>query len=63
MVPRAAKYLEQEAAMSVEFIFRIIGMIVFGVLGTYLGIIIGNASGESPELAGFLFCLVGILFG
>jgi len=49
--------------MSVEFIFRLIGMVVFGVLGTYLGIMLGNATGESPELAGFLFCLVGILFG
>jgi uncharacterized protein YacL len=49
--------------MSVEFIFRLVGMVVFGILGTYLGITIGNASGQSPELSGFLFCLVGILFG
>jgi uncharacterized protein YacL len=49
--------------MSVEFIFRIIGMVVFGILGTYLGITIGNAVGGSAELSGFLFCLVGILFG
>jgi uncharacterized protein YacL len=49
--------------MSIEFIFRIIGMIVFGVLGAYLGIYIGNSTGQSPELAGFLACMVGILFG
>jgi uncharacterized protein YacL len=49
--------------MSVEFIFRIIGMIVFGILGAYLGIYLGNITGQSVEIAGFLFCLVGILFG
>jgi uncharacterized protein YacL len=49
--------------MSTEFIFRIIGMVVFGVLGAYVGIYTGNSTGQSPELAGFLFCLVGILFG
>jgi uncharacterized protein YacL len=49
--------------MSVEFIFRLIGMVVFGILGTYLGITIGNSTGQSPELAGFILCLVGILFG
>jgi uncharacterized protein YacL len=49
--------------MSIEFIFRIVGMIVFGILGAYLGIYIGNSTDQSPELAGTLFCLVGILFG
>jgi uncharacterized protein YacL len=49
--------------MSTEFIFRIIGMVVFGVLGAYVGIYTGNSTGQSPELTGFLFCLVGILFG
>ncbi|OGN92838.1 MAG: twitching motility protein PilT [Chloroflexi bacterium RBG_13_50_21] len=49
--------------MSIEFVFRIVGMIVFGILGTYLGIYIGNSTSQSPELAGFLFCLVGILVG
>jgi uncharacterized protein YacL len=49
--------------MSIEFIFRLVGMVVFGILGTYLGILIGNSTNQSPELSGFLFCLVGILFG
>ncbi len=49
--------------MSVDFIFRLIGMVVFGIIGTYLGIQLGNSTGQSPELAGFLLCLVGILFG
>ncbi len=49
--------------MSIEFLFRLIGMVVFGILGTYLGILIGNNTNQSPEVSGFLFCLVGILFG
>jgi uncharacterized protein YacL len=49
--------------MSIEFVFRIIGMIVFGILGAYLGIYLGNITSQSVEIAGFLCCLVGILFG
>lgn len=49
--------------MSIEFIFRLIGMVVFGILGAYLGIYIGNATEQSPEVAGILFGLVGVLFG
>jgi uncharacterized protein YacL len=49
--------------MSVEFIFRLIGMVVFAIAGAYFGIFIGNSTGQSPEITGFLFCLVGILFG
>ncbi len=49
--------------MSVELIIRLIGMVVFAVVGAYIGVNIGNSTGQSPEFAGFLFCLVGILFG
>ncbi len=49
--------------MSVEFIFRLIGMVVFAILGAYLGIYIGNNTNQSPELAGVLVALVGMLFG
>jgi len=49
--------------MSVEFIFRISGMIVFGILGAYLGSIIGNSTNQSPEVAALLLGLVGMLFG
>lgn len=49
--------------MSIEFIFRLIGMVVFGILGAYLGIYIGNVTEQSPEIAGILFGLVGVLFG
>jgi uncharacterized protein YacL len=49
--------------MSVEFIFRLIGMVVFAIAGAYFGSYVGTSLGQSPEFTGFLFCLVGILFG
>jgi len=49
--------------MSSDFIFRLIGMVVFAIGGAYLGVYIGNSTGESPEITGFLFCMAGILFG
>jgi uncharacterized protein YacL len=49
--------------MSVEFIFRLIGMVVFAIAGAYFGSYLGSVVGQPPELTGFLFCLVGILFG
>jgi uncharacterized protein YacL len=52
-----------EAAMSVEFIFRLIGMFVFGFLGAYFGYTFGNSTDQSPEIAAILLGLVGMLFG
>jgi uncharacterized protein YacL len=49
--------------MSVEFIFRIIGMIVFGVWGVWFGIYLSELSGESPEFQATIFGLVGVLIG
>jgi uncharacterized protein YacL len=49
--------------MSVDFIFRLIGMVVFAIAGAYFGSYWGKSLGQSPEFIGFLFCLVGILFG
>ena len=49
--------------MSIEFIFRIIGMIVFGILGAYLGSVIGDSTDQSPIIAALLLGLVGMLFG
>lgn len=49
--------------MSIEFVFRIVGMIVFGILGAFLGVNIGKSTAQTPELTGFLFCMAGILFG
>lgn len=49
--------------MSVEFIFRLIGMVGFAVAGAFFGSYLGTSLGQSPEISGFLFCLVGILIG
>ncbi len=34
--------------MSIEFIFRLIGMVVFAILGAYLGVYIGNTT-DNPQ--------------
>lgn len=49
--------------MSIEFIFRIIGMILMAVLGGFWGISFSKISGISPELNGVLFGLLGALTG
>ncbi len=49
--------------MRIEFIFRLIGMVVFAILGVYLGVYIGNTTNQSPEVAGVLMGLAGMLFG
>ena len=50
--------------MSIEFLFRIIGMIVFSILGGYLGNYWALAAGGPPvELYIFLLGLCGMLFG
>lgn len=49
--------------MSTEFIFRLIGMVAFTVLGVLLGVEIGKNSDQSPEFYAVLLGLVGSLFG
>lgn len=49
--------------MSADFIIRLIGMVVFAIGGAYFGSYWGKTLGQSPEFIGFLFCMVGILFG
>ena len=51
--------------MSLEFIFRIIGMIVFGLLGGYLGVDLSEiqALELTAEEGAVIFGLVGSLFG
>ncbi len=49
--------------MSVDFVARMLGMIVFAILGARLGVVTAVPLGL-PELAtGFIFALVGVLFG
>lgn len=49
--------------MSVEFIFRLIGMVVFAIVGVYIGIFMAESTDQAPVIAGVLMGLVGVLFG
>lgn len=49
--------------MSIEFAFRLIGMVVFSILGVYLGIYLAEETGQSPEVTALLIGLVGSLAG
>lgn len=49
--------------MSIEFIFRLIGMVVFAIVGVYWGVGLGRLAGESQELYAVVLGLVGALFG
>lgn len=49
--------------MSFDFISRIIGMIVFGLLGGYFGVDLANVTTISIEEGAVIFGLVGALFG
>jgi uncharacterized protein YacL len=49
--------------MSIEFFFRLVGMVIFSILGVYFGIYLGQQTDASPEVAAILFGLVGSLVG
>jgi uncharacterized protein YacL len=49
--------------MSFDFISRIIGMIVFGLLGGYFGVDLANITTITIEEGAVIFGLVGALFG
>ncbi|MDA1329924.1 MAG: PIN domain nuclease [Chloroflexi bacterium] len=49
--------------MSAEFIYRILGMLLFGVAGVYGGTYYARLAGESPELMAQVFGLLGALAG
>jgi uncharacterized protein YacL len=49
--------------IGVEFIFRLIGMVVCAVIGVYLGRDLGLAIGASPDLYAVILGLVGALVG
>ncbi len=49
--------------MSVEFVLRLIGMVVFAVLGVYLGTVLSNLAEAPAELWASVFGLVGALAG
>jgi uncharacterized protein YacL len=54
---------KEPVVMSIEFFFRLVGMVVFSVLGVYIGIYIGRATNQSPEVSAVLIGLVGSLVG
>lgn len=49
--------------MSVEFVFRLIGMLVLAAGGVYLGIVISGAAEQPPDLWASVLGLVGALIG
>ncbi|MCJ7715762.1 MAG: PIN domain nuclease, partial [Anaerolineales bacterium] len=49
--------------MSLEFVIRILGMIVFGLLGGFFGVDLANITTITTEEGAVIFGLVGALFG
>lgn len=49
--------------MSIQFVLRLIGMLIFGTLGVYGGVELANLSGEDPQWFARIFGLVGALVG
>jgi uncharacterized protein YacL len=49
--------------VSLEFVLRLIGMVVLAVVGVNVGIIIAAVGGSPPELGAVIFALVGALVG
>lgn len=49
--------------IGIEFFFRLIGMIVLGIMGGYWGISLGKLAGEPPEMYAMVLGLVGALIG
>ncbi|MBE0690777.1 MAG: PIN domain nuclease [Anaerolineae bacterium] len=49
--------------MSVEFTFRMIGMVICALLGARFGLDAAAAVGLPPDVSSLLFALIGVLFG
>ncbi len=49
--------------MSVDLIYRLVGMVIFGIVGVVMGTHFGALAGEDPEHWAQVFGLVGVLFG
>jgi uncharacterized protein YacL len=49
--------------MSIEFLFRLVGMVVMGILGIYWGAYLGKLAEASQELYAIILGLVGALAG
>lgn len=49
--------------MSADFVFRMLGMIVFALVGGRIGVGLSGAVGLPEQATSFIFGLVGVLFG
>jgi uncharacterized protein YacL len=49
--------------MSADLIFRIVGMVVFSILGAYMGKGLSDYNPSQPWLFSIIFGLVGVIFG
>src|SRR5688572_1958362 len=49
--------------MSVDFFFRIIGMVAFAIVGARLGVSVADLLNQHELAVAFFFALLGILFG
>jgi uncharacterized protein YacL len=49
--------------MSIDFIFRLVGMIVLAIMGLYWGILLGNLANEQQDLYAVVMALLGALAG
>ena len=49
--------------MSIDFILRLVGMIVFAILGLYWGILLGNLANQQQDLYAVVMALLGALTG
>ncbi len=49
--------------MSADFVFRLIGMVVFAIFGGYLGVYLAQLLGAQSDLYGLIMGLVGALSG
>ena len=49
--------------MSVEFIFRLVGMVVFAIMGAYFGIYLAAVLGGAIDMYGVVLALTGALAG
>jgi uncharacterized protein YacL len=49
--------------MTLDFAFRLIGMVIFALLGARIGLNVAVPSGLPSQFTSFMFGLVGVLFG
>lgn len=49
--------------MSLEFVFRMVGMVIFSIIGVRIGVTFSGAFALPSDVAGLLIGLVGTLFG